>query len=335
MIDLRSDTVTKPTSAMLQHMMQAEVGDDVFNEDPSILTLEEKCAKIFGMEAGLYCPSGTMTNQIAIKILTDPPGEVICDKLSHIYQYEGGGIAFNSGLSVHLLEGDRGRLNVDLVSKALNPDDVHKAESQLVSVENTCNKGGGSIYDLKDLREIGEFCRANELHYHLDGARIFNALVEADYSARDVGALFDTISVCLSKGLACPVGSVLLGNSEMIKKARRIRKVLGGGMRQAGYLAAAGIYALDHHVERLREDHERARQIVSHLEELPFVDSVMPADTNIVVFKLKDDLDTDAFLDKLKVKGVLAVPFGPQLIRFVCHLDFDDNDLERSEGNFI
>ena len=328
MIDLRSDTVTRPTKEMLEFMFEAKVGDDVFGEDPSILELEAKTAGIFGMEAGLFCPSGTMTNQIGLKVLSQPPGEVICDELSHVYQYEGGGIAFNSGLSVRLLKGDRGRLNVDLVRPAINPDDVHKPVSQVLSVENTCNRGGGSIYSISVLRELSDFSRKNNLNFHLDGARIFNALVESDYSARDVGQLFDTVSVCLSKGLGCPVGSVLLGTKEMIKKARRIRKVLGGGMRQAGYLAAAGIYALDHHVDRLREDHQRARTIAEFLKKQSYVKDVLPADTNVLVFELEKDMLLNDFLGELKKRHVLAVAFGPQLVRFVTHLDFSDDQMD-------
>ncbi len=327
MIDLRSDTVTRPTKEMLEYMMEAKVGDDVFNEDPSILELEKKAARIFKKEAGLFCPSGTMTNQIGIKINSNPPGELICDELSHIYQYEGGGISFNSGLSVNLLEGDRGRINMNMVESAINPDDVHKAQSQLVSIENTCNKGGGSIYSFKDMQAISDFCRQNHLRLHLDGARIFNALAESDYHAEDIGPLFDTISICLSKGLGCPVGSVLLGSKEDIKKARRIRKVLGGGMRQAGYLAAAGIYALDNHVNRLKDDHKKARDIASHLQGLSYVNDVLPADTNIVVFELGGKYTTNAFLEILEDRGVMAVPFGPQLIRFVTHLDFSEDEL--------
>ncbi|HAW52396.1 MAG TPA: threonine aldolase [Flavobacteriales bacterium] len=337
MIDLRSDTVTKPTAEMLAFMFRAEVGDDVFSEDPSIIALEQKTASIFGKEAGIFCPSGTMTNQIGIKVLSDPPGEIICDELAHVYQYEGGGISFNSGLSVKLLQGDRGRLTANLVSEAINPNDVHKPKTQIVSVENTCNKGGGSIYPFRDLKEISELAKNNGLYYHLDGARIFNALTEADYTAKQVGSLFDTISVCMSKGLGCPVGSVLIGSNEHIAKARRIRKVFGGGMRQAGYLAAAAIYALDHHVNRLKEDHLRARKISDILNGLNYVEDIMPVETNIVVFKLTEKLDLNQFLGKLAEMGIKAVAFGPRLVRFVTHLDFSDddlNELEKSLKNF-
>lgn len=328
MIDLRSDTVTKPSKEMLQFMFEAEVGDDVFEQDPSINALEEKGANLFSKEAALFCPSGTMTNQIGIKILSNPPGEIICDELSHVYQYEGGGLSFNSGLSVRLLQGDRGRINADMISAAINPDDVHKAETQLVSIENTCNKGGGSIYDFQTIEEISTLCRKGNLNFHLDGARIYNALVESDYSAKDMGPLFDTISVCLSKGLGCPVGSLLISSKENIKKARRIRKILGGGMRQAGYLAAAGIYALDNNIDRLKEDHEKARNISKVLNTLSYVTDVYPVETNILVFEIDASISTSNFLEKLQEQGILAVAFGPQLIRFVSHLDFSDADVE-------
>ncbi|MEQ9063156.1 MAG: GntG family PLP-dependent aldolase [Vicingaceae bacterium] len=332
MIDLRSDTVTRPTEGMLQAMFSAQVGDDVFHEDPSIKSLEQKTAQLFGKEAGLFCPSGTMTNQIGIKILSNPPGEIICDELSHVYQYEGGGIGFNSGLSTKLLKGDRGRITADMVSAAINPLDVHKPLTQLVSVENTCNKGGGSIYDIEDLRKIAEICKANNLLYHLDGARIFNALAEVDYTSQSIGPLFDTISVCLSKGLGCPVGSVLLGSKKLIERGRRIRKILGGGMRQAGYLAAAGIYALDNHIDRLSEDHQRAKDLRDLLQRLPYVENIFPVQTNIVVFEIHKAIDQHTFLENLQQDGVLAVSFGPGLIRFVTHLDVDDNDLDQLEG---
>src|SRR5687767_3330880 len=255
-IDFRSDTVTKPTPGMKEAMMNAQVGDDVFGEDFSINQLESIAAGMFGMEAGLFCPSGTMTNQIAIKCHTQPGDEVICDESSHVYQYEGGGIAFNSGASVKLLPGDRGRISSEQVLHSINPDDNHKANTSLVCLENTSNRGGGSCYDLKEVQQIHNICKENNLKLHLDGARIFNALAATRESPKQYGELFDSISICLSKSLGCPVGSVLLGKKELIKKGRRVRKVMGGGMRQGGFLAAAGIYALENHLERLAEDHE-------------------------------------------------------------------------------
>jgi threonine aldolase len=261
MIDFRSDTQTRPSAAMLEAMNQAKVGDDVYGEDPSVNELEARSAEMFGMEAAVFCPSGTMTNQIAIKCHTQPGDEVICDGSSHIYQYEGGGIALNSGASVRLLSGDRGRITATQVAEAINPDDVHKANSSLVSLENTSNRGGGSCYELEEISRIREVCDRHGLILHLDGARLFNALVARNQSPKDYGKLFHTISICLSKSLGCPVGSLLLGSTPVIKKARRFRKVFGGGMRQAGYLAAAGLYALENNIERLEQDHQKARQI--------------------------------------------------------------------------
>lgn len=327
-IDLRSDTVTKPTPAMLEAMMHAEVGDDVLGEDPTIRKLEEKAALIFGMEAGLFCPSGTMTNQIAIRILTQPQQEVICDKRSHIYNYEGGGIAYNSFCSVKLVDGPQGILNPELIEPAINADDIHLPETGLVALENTVNKGGGSVYQIHQLQAIRELCDQHQLPLHLDGARVFNAFTATGESAEAYGQIFNTISVCLSKGLGTPVGSVLLGSKALIRKAMRVRKVLGGGMRQGGYLAAAGIYALDNHVERLSEDHLRAKNIAEILDGLSFVKQVMPVETNIIIFSLKD-ISTIEFLENLKAENVLAIPFGENEIRMVTHLDFDDTMLSR------
>ncbi|WP_296618796.1 low specificity L-threonine aldolase [Marivirga sp.] len=328
MIDLRSDTITQPTSGMKQAMMEARVGDDVFGEDPTINALEQKAADYFGMESAIFCPSGTMTNQIAIRVHTAPHTEVICDAKSHIYLYEGGGIAYNSFASVRLLHGDRGRITAEMVEDNINnPEDVHAPISTLVSLENTMNKGGGCVYDFKEIEKISSLCKERDLKLHLDGARLFNALVATDDDPKKYGKHFDTISICLSKGLGCPVGSLLLGDKATIKKARRVRKVLGGGMRQAGFLAAAGIYALDHHIERLKDDNDRAKTIANALEGLSFVESVLPVETNIVIFKLANSGLSVDFVEKLKQKGILAVPFGKHDVRFVTHLDFDDDML--------
>lgn len=330
MIDLRSDTVTRPTKAMKEAMMAAEVGDDVFGEDATINALERKAADYFGMEAGLFCPSGTMTNQIAIKLHTGPFTEVICDKKSHIYLYEGGGIAYNSMASVRLLDGDRGRITAEMVADNINnPEDIHAPVSKLVSLENTMNKGGGCFYDFKEIEKISQLCKEKGLKLHLDGARLFNALIASGDDPKGYGKHFNTISICLSKGLGCPVGSVLLGSTEDIKRARRIRKVLGGGMRQAGFLAAAGMYALDHHVERLAEDHNKAKKLAKALEGKSFVEGVLPVDTNIVIFTLANSLLATDFVNKLKEEGILAVTFGKHDVRFVTHLDFYDQQLEK------
>ncbi|NND77201.1 MAG: aminotransferase class V-fold PLP-dependent enzyme [Flavobacteriales bacterium] len=329
MIDLRSDTVTKPTEAMKEFMMQAELGDDVFSEDPTINALEEKVAAMFGKEAGIYCSSGTMTNQIAIKVHTQPGDEVICHRLSHIYNYEGGGIAFNSGASVRLIEGNRGNITAKDVLSNINPDDVHNPITSLVSVEDTCNKAGGAILDLNNIREVSKVCRNNSIPFHLDGARLFNRLVANKTDNKAYGKNFDSMSLCLSKGLGAPVGSVLVGTKEFIRKARRVRKVFGGGMRQAGIIAAAGIYALDHHIERLAEDHAKAQSIGSTLKSHPWVESVNPVDTNIVIFHLKKGQETNGFVSKLEEKGILSFAIGAQAIRFVLHLDISEEDVEK------
>ena len=319
-IDFRSDTVTRPGPEMLKAMMNAKIGDDVFGEDPSINELEEMCADMFGMEAGLFCPSGTMTNQVAIKCHTQPGDEVICDETSHIYQYEGGGIAFNSSASVKLLYGDRGRINADQVKAAINPlDDNHKAHTSLVCLENTNNRGGGSCYDLEEIKKIKQVCVENDLALHMDGARLWNAMVAKDEKPKQYGELFNTISICLSKGLGCPVGSVLVGKKDLIKKARRFRKVFGGGMRQAGFMAAAGIYALQNNIERLKQDHAHAKQIGDAIAKNSVVKTVLPIETNIIIF------DTTAaaqpLVDKLKEKKILCYATAPNRVRFVVHLD--------------
>lgn len=330
MINLVSDTVTKPTPQMLQAMLHAEVGDDVFGEDPTVNALEEKAATLFGKPAALFCPSGTMTNQIAIKVHTNPLDEVICDHYSHVFQYETGGYAFHSGVAINLIQGENGKITAQQVAAAIKPLYDWLPKSRLVVLENTCNKGGGSYYSLDEIRPIKELCRANGLALHLDGARIFNALVETHENPIEVGSQFDSISVCLSKGLGAPVGSLLIGEHAFIREARRFRKVMGGGMRQAGYLAAAGIYALDHHIQRLKLDNGRAKMIGNLLQTLPYVESVRPVMSNIVIFDLKPMYTASSFLDKLKGLGLLAVAFGPQTIRFVTHLDFTEVMLEKT-----
>lgn len=330
MIDLRSDTVTKPTPDMMQAMMTAEVGDDVFNEDPTVLKLQEKVAAIFGMEAALYCPSGTMTNQIALRINTRPQDEVICDQKSHIYLYEGGGIANNSLISAKLLPGKRGILTPELIADGINPDDIHFPESTLVSLENTMNKGGGCYYKNQQIRDISALCKTKGLKLHLDGARVFNAFAETGEDKSEYGQYFDTISVCFSKGLGAPVGSALLGSAEAMRQAKRVRKVFGGGMRQAGYLAAACIHALDNHVDRLPEDHRRARVLGETFENLSITSKVLSVETNIVIVELKDEFTPDQVLEKLKEHQILAVPFGKKEIRFVTHLDFTEDQLDQT-----
>lgn len=328
MINLVSDTVTKPTPDMLKAMMSAAVGDDVFGEDPSIRALEEKGAGLFGKEAAVFCPSGTMTNQIALKVHTRPLDEVICHSYSHIYQYEAAGYAFNSGIGVNLLEGPGGKINAAQVLAAIKPRHDWLPVSSLVVIENTCNKGGGTYYTLDEVAALSKVSRENGLAFHLDGARIFNALVETGESPADHGNLFDSVSVCLSKGLGAPVGSLLIGDRDFIAEARRFRKVMGGGMRQAGYLAAAASYALDHHVDRLKEDHEKARMLATAVSELPFVKDVRPVQTNILIFDVENPFTAASFLAVLSEKGMKASAFGPQTVRMVTHLDVTMEEIQ-------
>jgi threonine aldolase len=332
LIDLRSDTITRPTQGMQEAMWSAPVGDDVFGDDPSVNALEQKTAQLFGMEAALFCPSGTMTNQLAIRVHTQPGSDVICDKLSHIYLYEGGGIMLNSLSSVKLLDGDRGRLDAQQVADAISPlNDVHSTITRLVSLENTMNKGGGCYYDLDEIRAIRGVCDAHDIPLHLDGARLFNALVATGETPAQHGELFDSISICLSKGLGCPVGSLLLGKADFITKARRFRKVMGGGWRQAGFLAAAGTYALDHQVDRLKEDHARAKSIGEMLRHKLEVEYTYPIDTNIVIFKLPESILAADYVRKLDMLRIKAVTFGKHLVRFVTHHDFTDDHLTELE----
>ncbi|MCC6252046.1 MAG: aminotransferase class I/II-fold pyridoxal phosphate-dependent enzyme [Bacteroidia bacterium] len=320
-IDLRSDTVTLPGKAMLAAMHNAPLGDDVFNEDPTVNRLQEYAADMFGMEAALFCPSGTMTNQIAIKTHTSPGDELICDALSHIYNYEGGGISFNSGVQVRLLSGNNGQINATQVEEAINPNFDWLTKTSLVCLENTVNKAGGSIYQFTDIQNIKDVCLNYNLRLHLDGARLFNALVETGESPEQYGKVFDSVSICLSKGLGAPVGSILLGNTEFIARARRVRKVFGGGMRQAGVLAAAGIFALQNNVNRLKEDHEKAQEIGRALEKVEYVNKLLPVETNIVIFEVRPDLHPEIIVEALKRKNILCTTFGKKSIRMVTHMD--------------
>lgn len=327
-IDFRSDTVTLPVPGMLQAMMTAKVGDDVFEEDPTVIQLEEMSARLFGMEAALYCVSGTMSNQVAIRAHTLPGDELICEKQAHVYIYEGGGIAFNSSVQVRPIEGDRGRISSAQVAAVINPDDVHKARTSLVCLENTSNRGGGSCYDVNEIRNIKKICDENQLNLHMDGARIFNALVAKDELPTTYGSIFDSISFCLNKGLGCPIGSMLLGKKEFIKKARRIRKVFGGGLRQAGYMAAAGIYALQHHIPVLQQDHLRAKMLSAELTKKYFVKAMMPVETNIIIFEVDPSYSAKEIAEALKKRNILVIAISPTQVRFVTHLGISDNMMQ-------
>lgn len=330
-INLISDTITKPTEQMRQAMAMAEVGDDVFGEDPTVNKLEAMAANMFGKQAALFCPSGTMTNQIAIKTHTQPLDELICEKDSHVYQYETGGYAFNSGVAVNLIEGQYGKLKVEQIESAIKAPYDWLPNTSLVVLENSTNKGGGNYYTLEEINAISEFCKSKNLKLHLDGARLFNVLVETDESTIDVGKVFDSISICLSKGLGAPIGSLLIGDSDFIKQARRYRKVMGGGMRQAGIIAQAGIFALKNNISRLKDDNDRARKISEILNQQSYVDSVLPTKTNIVIFNLKNE-KAESFLRKLKERNINASAFGPKTVRFVTHMEFTEDQMKYLEN---
>ena len=335
MIDLRSDTLTKPSAPMLQAMFAAPVGDDVFSEDPTINLLESTMAALFNHEAALFCASGTMANQIAVKAHTQPMDEIILDKTAHIYYYETAGFAFHSGVSVKLIDGDKGRITAAQVIENIQPNFDWLPKTSLVCLENTSNKGGGSCYELQAIEEIKAACDAHGLKLHMDGARLYNAIVAKKYTTQQIGSLCDSLSVCFSKGLGAPVGSVLIGSKEFIRKARRIRKVFGGGMRQAGYLAAACLYAIENNVERLAIDHQHAKQIAAVLENLSWIKEVLPCETNILIFTIDDTkTSVEAVLDYLKENGILAVQFGKHQIRLVFHLDISQEMVEEVERIF-
>jgi threonine aldolase len=328
-INLISDTVTKPSKEMIEVMMNAEVGDDVFGEDPTVNALETKVASMFGMESALFCPSGTMTNQIAIKVHTKPLDEVICDHYSHIFQYEVGGYAYHSGVAINPLQGEYGKITAQQINEAIKPNYDWLPKTKLVVLENSTNKGGGNYYTLDELNLIQKVCKEKNLKLHLDGARLFNVLVETKETTQNYGKLFDSISICLSKGLGCPVGSVLIGKREFISEARRIRKVMGGGMRQAGILAAAGIYALDNNIPQLKKDNDRAKEISAILSNCKFVQKVLPAKTNIIIFTLTPQNTVEDILQNLKENKILATAFGPTAIRFVLHRDISEEMMQR------
>lgn len=330
MIDFRSDTVTRPGESMLKAMLAAPVGDDVFGEDPTVNELEAFASQMFGMEAALYCASGTMTNQIAIKVHTKPGDEVICDVNSHVYVYEGAGIAFNSGCQVRPLYGDSGRITADQVATAINPDDVHRGRSRMVSLENTSNRGGGSCYEWEEFTRIKSLCDQHQLGLHLDGARLFNAMVEKNEDPKEYGKIFDSISICLSKGLGAPVGSLLLGSMNFIKEARRVRKVFGGGMRQAGIIAAGGLYALRNNVNRLKDDHSNAKRIADVILKKSFTGKMLPVETNIIIFEVKENYTAVSLTAELRKRGILVIPISPTQIRIVLHLDISEEMVQQT-----
>ena len=325
-VNLISDTVTQPSKEMLEAMMSTTVGDDVFKEDPTVNIFEERVATMFNKEAALFFPSGTMTNQTAINIQTEPGDQLICDHYAHVYNYEGGGVSFNSGVSCRLIEGDRGKINADQVAAMVNPPDFyHSPKTTLVCLENTTNKGGGACYDFSTLKAIRKTCDEYNLSLHLDGARLWNAMLETNAKPEDYGNLFDTISLCFSKGLGCPVGSVLVGSKAAMEKALRIRKIFGGGMRQSGYLAAAGLYALENNLENLKEDHRKAKEIESVLKGCSYVATVEPVETNIIIFSLTHEYDEITFMEWMKNKNILLIALGKGKLRLVTHRDYTES----------
>jgi len=329
-IDLRSDTVTQPTEGMLDAMMKAISGDDVYKEDPTVNQLEERIADMFGMESALFFPTGTMANQTALKLHTNPGDQVICESNAHIYHYEGGGASFNSGISCKLINGQGGTFTAEQVKQSINPPDFyHSPLTSLVEIENTANRGGGTCWDFSEILKIKTVCEEHNLGLHLDGARFWNALVANSQTTKDYGKVFDTISVCLSKGLGCPVGSVLVGNSKLMDNAIRIRKILGGGMRQVGYLAAAGLYALDHHLDRLTEDHKKAKEIEKVLTNLDIINYVQKVETNIIIFELKKDADENAFMQNMSKNNIKLIGMGGGKLRLVTHLDYTNEMHQR------
>ncbi len=329
MIDLRSDTVTRPTPEMLKAMTEAEVGDDVFSEDPTVNSFEKKMAEMFGMETGLFVPSGTMSNQLCLAVLTQPGDEVIIDELGHVFNYESGAAAHLSSVQLRPLRGVRGKLNRELAESAIRPKNDWDPHTRVIAVENTTNKGGGACYSKEELIELSNLADEHGIFLHLDGARIWNAIVKTEIEPEFFGSIADTISICFSKGLGAPVGSMMLASKDHIKKARRFRKMWGGGMRQVGLLAAAADYAVQNHLSLLKSDHRRARRLAEAIAENPvFEIDLSTIETNIILFNVKNGTAEEA-LKKFTEAGVGMVPFGPKTIRATFHFQVGDEDLEK------
>lgn len=334
-IDLRSDTVTKPSPAMRDAMMAAEVGDDVFGEDPTVNRLQDHLARMFKKDAAMFVPSGTMGNQICVKLHSLPGTEIICEADCHIFKYEAGGAGLLSGVQTHLVTGDKGVMTADQIERAINAsDDIHTSPTALIALENTHNRAGGTVYPLDEIKKISDVAKRHRIPMHLDGARLFNACVVTDLKPSDYSPYFDTISICFSKGLGAPVGSAVIGSAESIARARYFRKALGGGMRQAGILAAAAQFALDNHIVKLKDDHRRARQLADAISKIPaFHVDLSSVQTNIVIFDTIVEA-SDVVVQKLAAQGVLSIPFGPRRVRLVTHLDLQDDDIVRAISIF-
>lgn len=328
-IDLRSDTVTKPSKAMREAMANAEVGDDVWGDDPTVIALETKCAEISGKEASLYVPSGCMANQLAIKCHTQPSDEIICEWDSHIMKYENSAPAFLSGVQVMPLKGVKGVLNIPELEAHIRPDWYHFPKTTLICLENTHNRAGGTLYFLDDIKDVRKLAVKHGVKTHLDGARIFNASVETGVSVKEYADEFDSISFCFSKGLGAPVGSIVCGTKEFISRAHRFRKVIGGGMRQAGIIAAGALYALEHNVTRLKDDHRKAKHFAQEIGKLPFINvDLDTVQTNIVMYNTTTD--AEALKSVLHEKGVWLSNEGPNKMRAVFHMDVSDEETEQA-----
>ncbi len=331
-IDLRSDTVTRPTPAMRQAMAEAIVGDDVFDEDPTVHQLQNKVAAMLGKEAALFVPSGTMSNQICVRVHTQPGDELLCDAGCHIYNYEAGGAAVHSGVTCHVIDGDYGILDLSQLEDKIKPTNQHLVRTRLVCLENTHNKGGGKVYPLEKIQAISSWARQNGLGMHLDGARLWNAIVASGIAARDWAEPFDTISVCFSKGLGAPIGSALVGSKEFVQKAHFVRKLFGGGMRQVGVIAAAALYALENHIDRLAEDHCNAQIIAQAISDTPGLSLSPPeVETNLIWFHIDPDHGTaQDLVETLKQNGVLVHKLGPYTARACTHLDISPSQAEQA-----
>lgn len=331
-IDLRSDTVTRPTPGMLRAMTAAPVGDDVFGDDPTVNKLQAEVARLLGKEAGLFLPSGTMANQIAVNCLTRPSDEVILDRESHIFRYEVAASAVISGVQFCALDGKRGVMSSDQIEEAIRHRDIHQPRTALLCLENTHNRAGGVVYPLDEIERISKLCRRRRVRLYLDGARLWNASQASGVSLYDYSKHFDALMVCLSKGLGCPAGSVLAGDKAFVERARRVRKMLGGGMRQAGFLAGAGLYALKHNIRRLADDHRRAKCLAESISKIPGIGvDLVSVQTNIVVFDIaRSGLRPEQAAKKLAGRGVLVIPFGRTKLRAVTHLDVDDRGIKRA-----
>jgi threonine aldolase len=330
-IDLRSDTVTRPSPAMRRAIAEAEVGDDVFGDDPTVQRLEKKTAELLGHEAALYVASGTMANQVSLRMLTDPGDEVLCEAGSHVVNYEVAAASALSGIQLFPIEAPGGILTPELLRPRIRPENIHHPNTAVIALENTHNRAGGRVYPMEIIPEIKALAHEHKLRFYLDGARIWNAAAYHGIEISTIASQFDAVSVCFSKGLGAPVGSAVVSSEEMIGKARRIRKMFGGGMRQVGIIAAGALYALQNNLDRVVEDHVRAKKLASNLHPSPHLE-INPDDvqTNIVVIGLKPPLSHDSFCARLKSEGVLLVPFGPARVRAVAHLHIDDNDIERA-----